>query len=568
MKFKFVDEILSEHQIVKPSLNVLRDGGELARYAILQPQGDVIADENGVKNSVASKAHEKVKDFVISSKNNNCDVVVTPEYFTPWAFISDISGGLAPNREHLWVLCFESITPDGLDQIKTQNANLKFIYSIPEGRTGNFLNPLVYIFWSKNQNDEEVLVALVQFKTVPMSETTLHLERRHLIRGDDVYVFRVRNSIHLLSIICSDALEFDPRDIDRQEGEDFGVWNNLPFILLHPQLNKQPAYPDFKKYRFDWLSQGIERKHVICVNYSTGTQINGYQGGRTDFGRSSLYFKERFGERHEHLLECHNKGLYYTSYRRAHCFFFNFDEHVFDISLCKVARTEVGLAPGNHPAPFVNRTDSWNMNNWIQATNISNGYHAQCRWNCQSPTYAVLRGSAHHDELIKEIIINRAVGFSISTQQNFMTLESTNITDAETIRRLTFLQDKSTEATQYVSGVMGQFDELCLQILTSQNELPPQMKNASNITLGLFDDGFNLSLGSNHKKAIVAFIGTTDEPTAKAKFSEIQKAIKKHNSRAICVWYKTFGSYSKVFIENTSITYAPDNIADIAGDAT
>ena len=75
LQFKFVDELMNENRLKPPSLSVLRDGGDLARYAILQPKGDILADQNSIKSSTASNAYEKTKAFLASSKTNHLSLI-------------------------------------------------------------------------------------------------------------------------------------------------------------------------------------------------------------------------------------------------------------------------------------------------------------------------------------------------------------------------------------------------------------------------------------------------------------------------------------------------------------
>ena len=68
-----------------------------------------------------------------------------------------------------------------------------------------YIDPLLYVFWAKDQQGATVLCMLVQIKTVACKDYR-DVEQTSLCVGRDVYAFnRGLGKIGLLSIICSDA---------------------------------------------------------------------------------------------------------------------------------------------------------------------------------------------------------------------------------------------------------------------------------------------------------------------------------------------------------------------------
>ena len=154
------------------------------------------------------------------------------------------SSSLPIGSHQLWALGSESITPGrfrrALRASLADQDDVRISYEHeeidPQQRVQKaFIDPLVYVFWTRTQASAVVLCILVQFKTVPCRDSD-HVELRSLYLGRHVYIFRnPGRSVQLVGIICSDAFEFDNALVDD---------NCTDVLLLHVQLNQNvPANP-------------------------------------------------------------------------------------------------------------------------------------------------------------------------------------------------------------------------------------------------------------------------------------------------------------------------------------
>lgn len=566
MKFEFVDELLAKFGFLPPVLSVLEEGREFLNYAFLQPKGNVLADKNGVKNSPSNSAYGKAKTFLEDCISKNCELVIMPEYFCPWQILSDIDNGLIPAENHLWAICFESIKPDELSNAISAFKHIKIIGDVPTNQHGTFLNPLIYIFRSKNKEDSKIQVfGLLQFKTKSMVDKALQLERGELIFGENVYVFRVQESTHLCSIVCSDALDFDPNTIAKKDDQKFGPWNHLPFILIHPQLNKSPAHQFFRKYRTNWLSQNVRDKQIICINWAIGTALNGHASGNDEFGKSSIHFRGEVTDSFSDLKESHSKGIYYTRLSRTHALFLNFNEYAFTLSSCRVGTSNINPASANNPLPRIISIKKWDSGNWIDENAVDDGYNQYCRWNPQNANHRLLTQNPPMHQLEKERLINCATASS-EANSDFYNLDSVELKETEGLRRLTFCQDQSQESRDYRNLKFTIFDALLIALNNSQ-DFPDNIKHFTSPVLGLYKDGFNLY--SNYGDfAFVCHIGTESLSMAQQRYSAIQNSIGPINSRRICVWYSEHGQLKKYYSEDYSILSASEKMTEFAKEST
>lgn len=185
--------------------------------------------------------------FLTRAVSSQAQLVVTPEYSTPWSLIDEIARGtMRPPDGAVWVLGCESITPDELETRAAQiNGNpgtrvLHEPFEAIQRAQRTFVDPVVFVFWAIDQSGSNVLSFLVQFKSV-VSRDPDHVELKHLYLGKDVYKFTPQvGDISLITLICSDAFEFSNELVDLH-------CRNL--LLLHIQLNQRPGHIDYSGYR-------------------------------------------------------------------------------------------------------------------------------------------------------------------------------------------------------------------------------------------------------------------------------------------------------------------------------
>ena len=213
MEIISVNNILKEERLNEPTLNALT--GDANNYSVLlfQPQGKINATPEAVRNSDEGLARFQFSKFLEEAREQQADLVVTPEYSMPWTVlreaISDPSKGPAPGK--LWALGCEGIKYSEIKGLRDSlKHHAKVIFEEMTADDGKFVDPLAYVFQTtKKGNDEKtILVMLIQFKTCAMADS-YEFEKNRLQIGNSVYQFgKYHADISLVSIICSDVFAF------------------------------------------------------------------------------------------------------------------------------------------------------------------------------------------------------------------------------------------------------------------------------------------------------------------------------------------------------------------------
>jgi len=123
MQIYSITQILSDAGLAAPDLRVLNPNHENYTALLLQPEGDIEADANGVRNADQVLARRQYAAFLSQAASEQTAVVVTPEYSMPWQVIEDsLQAGIAPAEGALWVLGCESITIGNLNAFRDRMA--------------------------------------------------------------------------------------------------------------------------------------------------------------------------------------------------------------------------------------------------------------------------------------------------------------------------------------------------------------------------------------------------------------------------------------------------------------
>ena len=341
--------------------NVLRKGGEqlsmLPLHALstvrepyeallLQPRGLVEATEHRIGHADSKAGHLLCSEFLTFARDQKTDLAVAPEYSVPWSVVETIRNRqVLPADGALWVLGCESISPTDLESFATKvNAQQdSFFYHEPidpkQQAQKAYMDPLVYIFWANGAAGEKVLTFVAQFKTTPCRDR-LDVEQRSLYRGDVVYSFnRGLNKIGLLSIICSDAFDFDSAKVDEFHAN---------CLLIHIQLNPKPAHADYAAYRTRLCSVGTNsHAELLCLNWAANVieqKVDGRKEHWNNVAGSAWYVPTAaFSAQDELIVHAHKHGLYYSLIcTRWHAFFLHFEPHILRVQKQKLLI---------HPAP-------------------------------------------------------------------------------------------------------------------------------------------------------------------------------------------------------------------------
>lgn len=309
------------------------------RAILLQPEGAVEATHDRVGHADVRLGQAICRGFLSSAVENNADLAIAPEYCVPWAVVADILDGTRrPARGGLWVLGCESITPADLEALAQRANGLEnlFFYHEPfdprQVAHKRYVDPLLYVFWSQDNDGVPVLCMLVQLKTVACRDY-LDVEQTSLCVGRDIYAFnRGLGKIGLLSIICSDAFDFTPQV----------AAYHVNCLLIHIQLNPKPAHDAYAAYRVELCAVGsASHVELICLNWAKDirelTEPGRYVNWKNVAGSAWYVPPAKFNADDAIVDELHRRGLYYSLLkRRWHCFFLNYEGQILLLQKQKV----------------------------------------------------------------------------------------------------------------------------------------------------------------------------------------------------------------------------------------
>ena len=257
--------------------------------------------------------------FLDDAVESQAQLAITPEYSVPWAVIREIVDGTRrPPKGSLWALGCESITPDELDALRTEVDDAAAISLIheplePQKRAQTaFVSPLVFVFWTADTADDDVLCLLVQFKTTAARDTE-NVELQSLCLGTRVYKFTACSSdISLLTLICSDAFAFTNDLVDAH-------CTNL--LLLHIQMNQKPAHGDYAAYRARLFSVASKNNvEVVALNWAAGTLLEGSTRPWNSIAGSAWYVAPGGVTLNDAQMNAlHREGMYYSVVAERGC---------------------------------------------------------------------------------------------------------------------------------------------------------------------------------------------------------------------------------------------------------
>lgn len=515
------------------------------RYSVMfiQPRGEVSACGEFIKNADESTAKLKHLSFLRLASAEHADLVITPEYSCPWSIVEEaINGGTLPDEGSLWVLGCESITVDDLRALMGRLTSVKWICEdIPAWVGGNFLDPVCYLFHASDNAGASHLACVVQFKGEPMSASATLIEQEEMIRGEKRYILRNDNdSVHLTSLICSDALTFGEPQLD-----ELPPSNYHPYLILHPQLNTGPLHPTFALYRKVAYGKGGENREVLCVNWAKGFRIAGQFSSL--FGGSALYTKSQKLELADGRLDSnHRKGLYYSKFHphRAHVYFFNYDEHVFFLRTTKPSLKDAVPLSQLRSGPKMESVYSWNPTSktWDEVAEADDGFKALCAANFKVDLSPLSNGSMSPTN--KERLLALSVG-RVEGAQEWYTAEamaSYRVGEDEVIQRGIVVQDPCPEAMRKRLRRLARFRDLRNTIIPNVSNFPRPIQDlAGDCEISYPDAGgeyhVNLWKRDHSRSATVAFVGISTYPDAKRSFDKIYEAVPITARSRVVVWY-------------------------------
>lgn len=552
MIYTFIDDILVGYTI---DLEILRPNTTLYQASLLQHKGTFHCTNSSFGNQ--TNEDDKFTAFLQSVKQNNSNLVITPEYSCPWNAVTRVFGRTEemPENGNLWVIGCESISVQEIGGIQEEysgvnNVEVHFSDNIEVGNGGILLDPCCYIFKALNPDGVEKLIVLVQFKTQHMGVWESDLEQQKLIPGEHIYILRNDpDSINLFTIICSDALVFNGASISAQHP---GRWENLPYIILSIQMNPKPAHQGFRNFRDGILR--LNYKDVISLNWSSESQASFSDSFFNRFSKSNLtirteHIKNESQDEQSQLKRNHDKGLYYTLIKpNRHIFYFNPDVEYAVLRMRKPYAGPINPALDRRRGPIMDTAFSYNdeQNSFEEIPSIGDGlkeFLEDIGINSNS-----LIGN-DLDILDKERLINISVG-EIETKNGNVQwhivnkLKSFLMEDTEIIRRYTVTFDE--DGREFRTTRLTKFEELNLNILNRPELFPDiiaSFRDNCGEVMFLHDGSFNYRynlVNNDDEYATVAHIGNNSKGAAQILLKQLTELFPREYRRnnRIVVWYK------------------------------
>jgi hypothetical protein len=474
-----VSEVLAHHGLRQPELDVLVGDERNYRVWLMQPEGVIEATTAAVRNRDRELAQRQYAAFLQAASQRAVSLVLTPEYSMPWEVLSQsIQNGILPADGSLWVLGCESILLSELAAFQSGlSTAATVVFEDVSAAAARFLDPLAYVFVAPASAEEahRKVVVLVQFKTFPMGDND-HFEINNMHPGKAIYRFGTAGrTLCLLTLICSDALDFNDalaaRTYDRA-------------LILHLQLNQKPRHEMFRRYRDRLMELDGDTTEVICLNWAAGMRVwsNGVEVPWNNIAGSAWYLRPAtFDQRDETLAANHRKGLYYTwqHSNRAHALFFNYQPGIFVLDATKVAHIAVSAVVAKRRGPQLVTSLCWDpvAGNWIERDGLDDGFSAIAH-NSGGARSELLRLARENPFAAERALALTAGKVATDSWHNVRHLDSCCIDSSEIIQRITFCQDTDSAAQEFRIARLKRCGHLW-DILTRQEKLPPALTDLS-----------------------------------------------------------------------------------------
>jgi predicted amidohydrolase len=458
-----------------PELNLLSPDAQLYEILAIQPGGVIRYSDEFLGHAAHGLAISKFNHFLRLAIEKNCDLVLSPEYSLPWASLhTAIANDSLPGEGKLWILGCEAITPDELRTFKAAANNIIWIHEPIPNTAGKFLNAVCYLFKAKSKAGIEKNVALLQFKTQAMVDAKLAWERDRLIVGKTMYFLHTPDDhIRLVTLICADALEFDPYANNQSR------MALHPHVIFHPQLCDDPRHPAIRNYRTTlFMAEPSKATEVIVLNWAHQFKIGNLT---SPYGGSTIYSKtDRFNRADDVLDANHKLGLYYANWeeQRTHMCLLNYDEHIFHIRAQKVA-TVGKAALANRSGPRIAALFYWDNqdNAWIESQKAEDGFEALCdSYEQNRMDWCV---GNQHTSVDRERLLTLSAG-KLEPSVNWHEIQSLGSFTAEQderTKRLTFVQDQAADSVGFRNEHITRYITLQKTIIPDKTHYPPNIQD-------------------------------------------------------------------------------------------
>lgn len=360
LQFLPLRDFCSQHGVSLPEFPFLVPDEATYTCVHIQPDLPVAIDDTGFK-AEDDESVAKFERFLDESAARKADLTLSPEYSCPWSALEHaIKRGVRPKNGGLWLLGCQSLPREALGQLESR-LGCKTIYEtdVVQDSNKNYVDPLAICFMDSSGE----LVVVLQFKTQPMGVNPDPNERDNLVCGTHGYTIANSDddSILLVPVICSDALDFHPQSL--------GGFATKPILVCHLQLNPKPRQQNVSRYRAETLRSRSLTKEIISLNWavSTRAELFGRRVPITDAPHSALYTKSKeLDISDERLQHNHDRGLYLFRWDeyRAMVYVASYDEHCLELQLTKPGQ-EIGPAETcRRTGPKVRSFLTWKGSEW------------------------------------------------------------------------------------------------------------------------------------------------------------------------------------------------------------
>lgn len=537
MSYKFIEDLFGDDLSIV-EIEALKPIASSYTMAILQPAEDLYADDFVVRNENQVSAITKYNMFFEKVYADNIQLALSPEYSCPWESLVLAINNTFPKLGSLWVIGCESITFNELNALKEANSDVSFFYEhIEEIEGRNFLDPVVYCFNARDNNNCIKKVVVVQFKQVHMVDHGTELERDHMIKGTVRYVLRNNvNSTYLTALICAEAISFDFNDLP-----------NHDFLIPHIQLNTKPYSDSYMGYRTETFKYRNNIEY-ICVNWAEGFKINGYHP--SEYGGSAIYLKsDKINSDDRRLNANHKKGIYYFyAYgQQYHIYNLNYGQHLFYLKNSQILQNTAPLISQRRQGIEAYGTYLWD-NDWVE-----------CDYPCDDKWKSYLEDNGFWEA------INFLEPYEPLTRDRFLSITSGQILSkkewykAEHLESCRVnLEEISKSFSDFCDPRNGQnFNEVIAKINWLKRDvlLDPDVPYPAKFTMlrpindfvvheRNVESHINITSENNGYPATFVGLGETTEPQAKKVFDNIASSIGIAGFRLI-VWYKNLSGEIK-----------------------
>jgi hypothetical protein len=544
-----------------PELNVLVPDAQLYEILAIQTGGTIGFRDDFLGHAAHESAVQKFDHFLDLAVEKNCDLALSPEYSCPWESLQRvIAEKTLPKEGKLWILGCESITPAQLRAVIAASADIVWMHEPIPTTAGHFLDVLCYLFKTKSKSGVDKNIALLQFKTQAMVDDEFGWERDRLIVGETIYfLHNQKDTIRLMTLICSDSLEFDPYATDDECRMDIHA-----YLIFHPQLCYNPRHAAIQNYRTRlFMAEPSKATEVIVLNWAHKFKIDKIT---SPYGGSTIYLKSDKFDRADGTLDANHKlGLYYANWRgqRTNMCLLNYDEHLFHIRAQKVV-THGKAALANRTGPSMVALFSWNQstNRWAKTEKAKAGFRALCdSYQEKSMDWCV---GAAITSVDRERLLTLSAGRLEPTPDwhKVQKLGSFVAEQDERTKRLTFVQEQSVESVGFRNEHLTRYITLQKAIIPDDNQYPANIEDLKGdcvLTPPSSADGFRFNLKSksgNRQGATGLFLDLQPPGEVEKLKDKFIAEWGRENTRRLVLWYRHGGT----------IKYSHPPLASISDD--